>query len=231
MILKLPISISLSLLLVIAIAVSAAAQKRQTPARTQPSPAATPTPTPPPPTFDTLLSANTYRIYGEVRSVGQFIKSNSVNEILEPIIKLAGPPKEFRTVIKWLNAHADEVMSSRLLFAGWSSAKDVPEALVAIEFASPEEATKFQQQLNLFLQKMLPAPSPSPGEATKVEPVPQFFIQQAGSLILVTPTALKVKNLRPAGSKLLAEDSEFRIARNRFNTESLFVFIDMEAIQ
>ena len=231
MILKLPTSISLSLLLIIAIAASAAAQKRQTPAKTQPSPAATPAPTPPPPTFDTLLGADTYRIYGEVRSVGQFIKSNSVNEILEPILKLAGPPKEFRTVIRWLNTHADEVMSSRLLFAGWNSSKDVPDALVAIEFASPEEATKFQQQLNPFLQKMLPASSPTPGEANKVEPVPQFFIQQSGSLILVTPTKLNVTKLRPAGSKLLAEDVNFRVARNRFNTESLFVFVDMEAIQ
>ncbi|HTG87069.1 MAG TPA: hypothetical protein VL907_08550, partial [Pyrinomonadaceae bacterium] len=170
MILKLPASIALSLVIVIAIAASAAAQtKRQTPAKTPPSPVATPAPapTPPPPTFDTLIAADTYRVYGEVRSVGQLIRSNSVNEILEPILKLAGPPKEFRTLIKWLNANADDVMSSRLLFAGWNSKPDVPETLVAIEFASPEEATKFAQKLDPFLAKMLPAPTPSPDSEKK----------------------------------------------------------------
>ncbi|HET7113984.1 MAG TPA: hypothetical protein VFI57_10085, partial [Pyrinomonadaceae bacterium] len=156
MILKLPTSIALCFVLLIALAASAAAQqKRQTPARSQPPPAATPAPTPPL-TLDTLLAADTYRVYGEVRSVGQLIRSNSVNEILEPILKLAGPPKEFRTVIKWLNTHADEVMSSRMIFAASGSGKELPDALVAIEFASPEEAAKFQQQLNGFLQKMIP---------------------------------------------------------------------------
>src|SRR5262245_60932123 len=107
MTLKLPISIVSCFVLVIALAASAVAQRKaQQPARKQPSPAATPAPTPPPPTFDTLLAAETYRVYGEVRSVGQFIKSNSVNDVLEPILKLADPPKEFRTVIKWLNTHA-----------------------------------------------------------------------------------------------------------------------------
>jgi len=239
MILKLPASIALSLVIVIAIAASAAAQtKRQTPAKTPPSPVATPAPapTPPPPTFDTLIAADTYRVYGEVRSVGQLIRSNSVNEILEPILKLAGPPKEFRTLIKWLNANADDVMSSRLLFAGWNSKPDVPETLVAIEFASPEEATKFAQKLDPFLAKMLPAPTPSPDsekkEAQKLEPAsPQYHIQQAGSLILITSSPLNLKKLRPAGSKLLAEDANFRVARNRFSTESVFVFIDMDGMQ
>src|SRR5690349_13969018 len=153
--LKLPTSIVWSLVLLIALAAAAVAQpRRQTPARTQPAPAPTPVPTPPP-TLDTLLAADTYRVYGEVRSVGQLIKSNSVNEILEPILQLAAPPKEFRTVVRWLNLHADEVVSSRLIFAGWPSTTDVPPVLVAIEFASPEEANKFQQQLNPFLKKII----------------------------------------------------------------------------
>ena len=146
-----PVASSLVLIIVLAVSASAAQQKRQTPPRT-PQPAATPAPTPPPPTFDTLLAADTYKIYAEVRSVGQLIRSNSVNEILEPILKLAGPPQDFRTVVNWLNTHADEMMSSRLLFAAWSSGNELPDGLVAIEFASPEEAIKFQRQLNGFLQ-------------------------------------------------------------------------------
>ena len=232
--LKLPISIVTSLVLLISLAVSVTAQqKRQTPAKTQRPPAPAPAPTPPP-TLETLLPSDTYRIYGEVRSVGQLIRSNSVNEILEPILKLAGPPKEFRTVIKWLNTNADEVMSSRMIFAGWTAAKDVPDTLVAIEFASPEEANKFQLKLNPFLQKMLPPATPSPtGEPNQTEtpPPPPYHIQQTGSLILITPTPLNLKKLRPAGSKLLSEDVNFRVARNRLNTESVFVFVDVASIE
>ncbi len=231
--LKLPTPIASSLVLLIALAASAAAQpRRQTPARTPPAPAPTPVPTPPP-TLDTLLAADTYRVYGEVRSVGQLIKSNSVNEILEPILQLAAPPKEFRTVVRWLNLHADEVVSSRLLFAGWPSTSDVPSMLVAIEFALPEEANKFQQQLNPFLKKIIPATTsadePNKTEPNKNEPLP-YHIQQAGSLVLITPTPLNIKKLRPAGSKLLAEDTNFRVARNRLNTESIFFFYDVERV-
>jgi hypothetical protein len=198
MILKLPASIVSCLVLLISLAASAAAQqKRQTPAKTQTPPAAAPAPTPPP-TLDTLLPAGTYRIYGEVRSVGQLIRSNSVNEILEPILKLAGPPREFRTVIKWLNTHADEVMSSRMIVAGWTGGKDLPETLVAIEFGSPEEAAKFHQQLNGFLQKVIPAnsnPSGEPGNTAPPQPPqpPPYHIQQVGSLILITPAPLNLK--------------------------------------
>jgi hypothetical protein len=174
-----------------------------------------------------LLAADSYRVYGEVRSVGQLIKSPSVNEILEPILKLAGPPKEFRTVVKWLNTHADEVMSSRMIVGVSSSGKDIPAALVAIEFASAEDAARFQVQLNSFLQKM--TATPEAGEP-KTPPTPQYYIQQAGSLVLITPTPLNLKKLRPAGSKLLFEDANFRIARNRLSTESIFVYVDVDGM-
>ncbi len=220
---KFPTSLVLSLIVVIVIAASGVAQqKRPTPAKPQ---------VPPPPSFDTLLSADSYRVYGEVRSVGQLIRSNSINEILEPILKLAGPPKEFRSVVKWLNLHADEVMTSRMLVAFAPHGAQLPETLVAIEFASPEEATKFQQRLNEFLPKVLPSASPSPSPAASAQSEPQYYMQQAGSLILVTSTKLDLKKLRPAGSKLLAEDVNFRVARNRFNSESIFIYVDVGGIE
>ncbi len=231
--LKLPLSIALSFILFIAPLVSAQ-QKRQTPARPPAAPAAKPTPAPtPPPTFDTLLAVDSYKVYAEVRSVGQLIRSNSVNEILEPIMKLAKPPREFRTVIKWLNTHADEVMTSRLLFASWPKpGSTIPESIVAIEFASADEAAKFQQKLNEFLQKMLPpaAEDSAKPEQTKPQP-PPYHIQQAGSLILVTPRPMNINKLRHAGSKLLADDTNFRTARNRFNSESIFIFVDIGEIE
>ena len=228
--LKRPIALLLFLTASLATA-AVAQQKRPAPAKPQPSAPAPAAPTPPP-TFETLLAADSYKIYGEVRSVGQFIRSNSVNEILEPILKLAGPPKEFRNVVKWLNLHAEEVMTSRMLVGFEPGRSGLPTMLVAIEFPSAEEATKFQLRLNEFLPKILPAPSKTIPTLTPVEKEPPpYFIQQAGSLILVTPTKADLKKLRPVGSKLLAEDVNFRVARNRFNSEAIFIYVDVDGIE
>ncbi len=218
-----------------------AQQKRQIPARPQPKVAPTPAPT-----FDTLIPSDKYTIYVEVRGVGQLIKSNSVSELLDPVLKLGGPPKEFRTLVEWLNGHSEQVTTARLLVATWPSAKDVPEAVVAIDFASAEEAAKFATPLKEFLPKVLP---PKPAETPEPQPekkeiirlntqtttpgplTPSFYLQQSGSLILLSPTPLNLKKFKPAGSKLLSDDVNFRTARNRFSTEPVFVFIDMKAME
>ena len=213
-----------------------AQQKRPTP---KPQPRATSAPTPAP-TFETLIPADSYTIYGEVRGVGQVVRSNALNDLLEPVLKLSGPPKEFKTVVKWLNAHSEEVMTSRLLLAAWPtvSAKQAPQTLVAIEFASAEEATKFAGTLNEFLSTVIPTQSPEappktegPNATDKPKPEPGFHLQRMGSLIVITPRPWTMKQLKPAGSKLLAEDANFRVARNRFSTEPLFVYLDTKAIE
>ena len=219
-------------------ATTAAQQKRHTPAKTPPKPAVAPTPAP---TFDTLIPSGSYTLYGEVRGVGQLVRSDSINELLEPIFKLAGPPKEFKNIVKWLNAHADELMTSRLLVATWAKAKEVPESIVAIEFASPEEAAKFATPLNQVLPTVLPPvveslpaepdKPPTPEPKTVKHERPSYYLQQAGSLILLTPRPLTLKQLKPAGSRPLADDQNFRAARNRFSSEPIFAFIDLKLIQ
>jgi len=209
-----------------------AQQKRPAPAKPQPKTTA------PAPTFDTLVPAESYTLYGEVRSVGHVIQSNAVNDILEPILKLAGPPREFKSLVKWLNTHAEDLMSSRLLVATWPrGGRDLPEALVAIEFASADDAAKFATKLNQMLPTVLPPVSvPTPeGQAENAKPAPPpepaYRLQQAGSLILLTPRPLDLKKLKPAGGKFLAEDTSFRATRNRFNSEPIFVFIDTKLIE
>ena len=44
------------------------------------------------PTFDTLLAADSYKIYGEVRNVGQAIRSGSIADILDPLMKMGATP-------------------------------------------------------------------------------------------------------------------------------------------
>jgi hypothetical protein len=226
----------LFLLLALTVPVTAQ-QKRPTP---KPQPRATPAPTPPP-TFETLVPADSYTIYGEVRGVGQVIRSNALNDLLEPVLKLSGPPKEFKTVVKWLNAHSEEVMTSRLLLAAWPTvnAKQAPQTLIAIEFATAEEATKFAGTLNEFLPTVIPTQSPEPSPKTEgpnatdkpKPPEPGFHLQRMGSLIVITPGPWTMKQLKPPGSKLLAEDANFRVARNRFSSEPLFLYIDTKAME
>jgi hypothetical protein len=231
-------AVAILLLLFTLTATTAAQQRRQTAAKPQPKPAAAPTPAP---TFETLVPADSYIIYGELRGAGQFIRSSALNDLLEPVLKLSGPPKEFRAVVRWLNAHAEEVMTSRLLLATWpnNNAKHLPEALVAIEFASAEEATKFTVTLNEFLPTVLPPRPPEPPEegsprpdATEKPkpPVPSFHLNRFGSLVVISPKPWTMKQLRPAGSKLLSEDTNFRTAHNRFNAEPLFVYVDTKTI-
>ena len=147
--------ISLAVAIVILASPLLAQQRHNAPKK----PAAVPEPAP---TFDSLLAAESYKVYCEVRGVGGLIRSSAVNDLLDPVMKLGGPPKEFKAVVKWLNAHADVLGGSRMLVAGWPSRPKLPNVLVAIEFSSPEEAKKFYPELRDFLPKLLPTPTPTP---------------------------------------------------------------------
>ena len=227
----------IALFLVLLLPLGVFAQQRRQPAR----PAAKSPVNAQPLTFDTLLGSDRYKIYVEARGVGQLIRSNSVNELLEPVLKLAGPPQEFKEFLRWIDAHADDVLTSRMLFATWPSAKNVPDVVFAIEFDNPEEAAKFLPQLNSFLPKVLPAQptaSPSPSEvkvtpkSDDAQPVkPTFFLKQTGSLIIISSGPINLKDLRPTGSKLLSEQTSFRVARNRFTSEQVFLYVDVNSIE
>jgi hypothetical protein len=251
----------------------AAQQRRRSPEKTPAKPAAAPTPVPTPtPTFENLLAADDFKVYVEVRNVGQLIKSSATTDILEPILKLGGPPKDFVEFIEWLKSHAEQLTTSRMLLAAWANRPDSPQFVAAIEFSSPEEAAKFEKPLNSVLPTMFPpVPQSSPEAEKKTEPpqpaadqkaavdqkpaaeqkpvadqkpvdqkptdqkpaatLPGYSLQRAGSLLLVSQTALDLKKLRRAGSKPLAEDPNFRVAYNRFASEPLFLFVDFKAIQ
>jgi hypothetical protein len=244
------------------------AQQRRSSPRKPPVPVSEPAPT-----FDSLLAADSYKIYCEIRGVGGLVRSSAVNDLLNPIMKLGGPPKELKTVVKWLNAHAEALAGSRMMVAGWGSRPNLPTVLIAIEFSSPEEAKKFYPELRDFLPRILPTPTPAPAPTPAVVPaaqtatgvsakpaetsatrtelvvspaaprqttvaekeseptLPPYQMKQAGSLVLISDVAFTFKNLRPRGSKALEEDQNFLLARNRFASESLFVYFDLKAIE
>lgn len=213
------------------------------PARAPAAPAPTPTPQPAEPiTLENLLAASSYKIYAEARGVGQLVRSSAATDVLDPILKLGGPPSEFVDMVNWLKSHADELMTSRMMVAAWPTGTDLPGSVIVIEFSSSEEAIKFEKEANGILAKVLPprsAPTPidetdqprSATETTPPAPVPSYYLQRADSLIIFSPAPVQLKKLRPKGSKLLSEDANFQTAYNRFSSEPIFVYVDIAAIQ
>jgi hypothetical protein len=124
-------------------------------------------------------------------------------------------------------------MTSRLLVAFWPSNKNLPESIIAVEFESAEEAAKFVTPLNEFLPTVVPPePAASPDKQKPAAPAtPNFHVQRLGSLAVLTQKQWTMKQLKPAGSKLLYEDANFRTAHSRFSSESVFVYIDVKAIE
>ncbi|MGI8919981.1 MAG: DUF3352 domain-containing protein [Pyrinomonadaceae bacterium] len=255
---NIPRRVSLLIIIFFLFAINVAAQKRRT------AQAKAPAPTPaqkPAPTLENLLAVDTYRVHVEIRGVGQLLKTQSFNDAIEPIMKLASPPKEFKTLLTWLNSQSDSLSGSRMMVASWSVRPNVPSVLIALEFASPEEAQKFEPRLQNFLPKLLPSPTPTPtpasspsdasstanlpaekkpagekssdetGDAQPKEAGPSFVIKQAGSLVYVSNVAFNFKSLRPTGTKLLTEDPSFRRVHDRFATEPVLVFVDTGGMQ
>ena len=134
------------------------------------------------PKFETLLSVDSYKLYGEVRNVGQLMSSGGLGEIVDPIIKLADPPKEFSSIIKFLKANAEALASSRLLFATWPARTGIPDAFVAIEFPTAEDAAKFSPKLETFLPGILPpVPVATPEEKPSAQTTTKGGTQPAAA--------------------------------------------------
>lgn len=219
------------------------AQKRTAPPR---KPAARQAPQPVP-TFDNLFAADSYRIYGEIRGVGALIHSPAVKDLLDPMMKLGGPPKEFKSALKWLNAHADVLAGSRMLVAAWPARPKLPTVLIAIEFSSAEDAKKFEPELRGFIPTLLSTPTPSPtapadqaksntapsSTPSKPDetPLPPFQMKLAGPLILLSDQPFAFRDLIPRGSKSMLDDQNFTMARNRFASEAVFIYVDVKSIE
>jgi len=245
-------NVTLLLLAIATLAVSVSAQQRRS------APAKKPTVAAPPvaevvPTFDSLLAADSFKVYGEIRGIGGLIRSTAITDILDPVIKVAEPPKEFRAVLKWLNSHSDALAGSRMMVAAWPSRTDLPNVIVAIEFASTEEARKFFPELRDFMPRLLPQPTPTPSPTSPAQSDPHpvisperewasaaptatttavpYHLKQTGSLILISDAPISIPNLRPRRSKALEEDQNFVTARSRFASEPVFLYVDLKSIE
>lgn len=198
------------------------------------------------PTFESLLATDAYKLYGEVRNVGQLLSTGGAGEIVDPIVKLADPGPEFKSVVSFLRKNAEALASSRLMFATWPARTDVPTLFVAIEFPTNDDAAKFAPSLEKFLPTVLPSPPPeaSPVTApaprttpdaaakssprqTKPEDRPPFVITRVANLVCVTDKSFKFEKLHPQGAKALFQDQNFRLVRDKFSAEPVYLFFNI----
>src|SRR5215510_533949 len=201
------------------------------------------------PTFETLLATDAYKLYGEVRNVGQLLSTGGAGEIVEPVIKLADPGQEFKSVVNFLKKNSEALANSRLMFATWPARTDVPTMFTAIEFPTNEDATKFAPKLEKFLPTVLPpipvTPEPTPATAPKSGEAPAapqptttnaatiteeslpFVITRSGNLIFISDKPFKFEKLHPVSSKSLFQDQNFRMARDKFSPEAVFLFFNV----
>lgn len=204
------------------------------------------------PTLETLLATDAYKLYGEVRNVGQLLSTGGAGEIVEPVIKLADPGPEFKSIVSFLKKNSEALAAARLLFATWPARTDVPVTLLAIEFPTSEDAAKFAPRLETFLPTVLPpvpvtpeptpVTGPKPGEAKTppaskptpaniATPKPEerlpFVITRIGNLVCISDKSFKFEKLHPAASKPLFQDQNFRTVRDKFSTEPVFLFFNI----
>jgi len=232
----------------IAIVLLAAPLRAQQPA--QPARTAPPRQTEAEPTFYSLLAVDAYKMYGEVRNVGTLLSNGGDGEIVDPIIKLADPGPQFKSIVSFLKKHSEELGTSRLMFASWPARTDVPLVFVAIEFPTNEDAKKFAPKLETFLPTILPPvpdatpESSAPPNALNDKPSPKttpantaspqapaehlpFVISHVGNLVFISDKSFKFEKLHPASSKPLFQDPNFRVARDQFASESIFLFLNV----
>jgi hypothetical protein len=192
-------------------------------------------------TFDSALAADSYKIYGEVRNLGQQVLPGGLMDMIEPLVPRNGSTKEFADFLTFLRLHSEALAGSRLLFATEPARPGLPQILAAVEMSTPVEAEKFERDFSGFLATLhAPAARASSGTTPKAPvakqqeppklPTVPYFVNRSGSLLLVGNTAFTKQILRPDGSTPLSEDAEFRAVRERFTSEPYFLFLNLRLL-
>lgn len=205
-------------------------------------------------TFDTFLAADSYAIYGEVRSINQF--NRAVIELMQPasqvddklsfvfaqeVFNISQLPFDF------YKGHEKELEGARQMFANLAVRDGLPEAISAIEFATTEAAAKFADDYHKFTElrvkelnaKLSAAASkdkatstnkPDDGKETSSTNALNVVIKRIGALVVFSSQPINFKALRPKDSLPLNANPSFQNARNRFAEDLFFIYYDQKLL-
>ena len=182
-------------------------------------------------TLDSLLGADIYMLYGELRNVGAQAQAGGLMSLVEPLIPLlGGMPKELTGITAFISKHSNTLSRARMIIAAMPVKPELPQVIVAIEMASPDAAEQFEPEFRQFLSSVITeANRRSPGFTPSIQhgkPAP-FTIKRAGALLIVTEAEFAIKTIRPEEGNLLSSNLSFQAARNRFYSEPLFIYFDI----
>jgi len=132
-------------------------------------------------------------MYVEVRNVGTLLTTGGAGEIIDPIVKLADPGPQLKSLVKFLRDNAEPLAGSRLMIATWPVRSDIPSTMAALEFSSADEAAKFAPKLETFLPTVMP---PVPVEEPTPESSPQTDVKTEAPPAKSTEAKLNPRRLR-----------------------------------
>ena len=262
-----------ALIILSLLAPTAAAQKparTATPARqkAQPTPAASPTPTAPRKArpaaaageekesaevdrvLEDVVAGDGYAYYMEIRSVGQFVRSKEVGELIEAI-KLLGPgAKEVEEYLGFFTSNAEQLNDVKSIVMGMPTRSDLPQFLGAQEFPTVEAARLMEPKLRVEMNKVArslmgdpaaTAEAPDgqrPRAAATVKssgakqpaaetPKSSVIVKRFGRLVLMSDEPFTLKALKGEDAPALAENGRFQMVRSRLSSEPLFIYFDI----
>ena len=246
--------------LLLSAALPAAAQRRQRPPAQPPRagspPAAQPRPEARPATprraepdrpFEELLPADGYGVYVELRRVGRLFDLGELKMAFAALRLFDADAAVLSDAAAFVNEHAELLSEARVSIASLPTRPGLPETVFALQLPSPEAAAGFEQKYRAFLTdgwKALAAPPPAPapprparGRAAARQtvkpqrPAPAFVLKRAGSLLITAAKQFAPGRLRAEGAASFDENARFQSLRNRFASEQLFVYVDIERSQ
>ena len=196
-------------------------------------------------TLEELVGADTYGAYVELRRLGTLAQANELKTAVAGM-KLIGDTetKPITDLIEFVSENYEPLAETRAVMLFMAARPRVPEALLALEFQTAQDAAAFEPKYRQFADAQLKAymsvkgPKESPERRAperaraqkpeaKKEAASGYTIKRVGRLIISSEGALSLKRLRGEESApALADSARFQSARTRFASDSLFVYVD-----
>jgi hypothetical protein len=196
-------------------------------------------------TLEELVGADTYGAYVELRHIGTLAQASELKTAVAGM-KLMGETetKPVTDLIEFVTENYEPLAETRAVMLFMAARPRVPEALLALEFQTAQDAAAFEPKYRQFAEAQLKAymsvkgPKESPerraperARAQKPEAkkatASDYTIKRVGRLIISSEGTLSLKRLRGEESApALADSARFQSARTRFASDSLFVYVD-----
>jgi hypothetical protein len=193
-----------------------------------------------------LVGADTYGAYVELRRIGTLAQASELKTAVAGM-KLMGETetKPVTDLIEFVTENYEPLAETRAVMLFMAARPRVPEALLALEFQTAQDAAAFEPKYRQFAEAQFKAymsvkgPKESPErrapERARAAQKPEakkatasdYTIKRVGRLIISSEGALSLKRLRGEESApALADSARFQSARTRFASDSLFVYVD-----